>query len=241
MGSDKAHDTEARDDETPQHPVSIGDFAIGQYPVTVAEYACAVRATAGRATAIREPPDYEYIGKTTDWKAQLATLDHPVVCVSWQDAAAYAWWLAGVTQQPWRLPTEAEWEKMARWDTRTGQGRIYPWGDTFDAVRCNSSASGIDTTTPVGRYPTGASPYGAQDVAGNVYEWASSLYRPYPYQQGDGREDLIANDRRVLRGGAWSGARGSRTASRTVDLTPNSLGDDIGFRLALAPLPAGSV
>jgi toxoflavin biosynthesis protein ToxD len=129
---------------------------------------------------------------------------------------------------------------MARWDTRIGQGRIYPWGDTFDAVRCNSSESGIDTTT-VGHYPMDASPYGAHDVAGNVYEWTSSLYRPYPYQQGDGREDPIANDRRVLRGGSWSGARGSHAASRMVDLTPDSLGDDSGFRLALAPLPASSV
>jgi formylglycine-generating enzyme required for sulfatase activity len=244
MGSDKAHDTAADDSETPQYLVPVGDFAIGQHPVTVAEYACAVR-----AQAVREPPpEKSWFSGTTDWKAQLTALDHPVECISWYDAVAYTRWLADATQQPWRLPTEAEWEKMARWDVRTGQARIYPWGDAFDAARCNTHPDTHETllrrlegsTTPVGRYPTGASPYGAQDVAGNVWEWTSSLDMPYPYNHRDGREDQNARGRRVLRGGcSVSDAADARAACRG-SRAPDDFSSVYGFRLALAPLQTGS-
>lgn len=117
----------------------------------MAEYACFVRA--GHAML-------------SDWLTQLGTLDRSVASVSWHDATAYAAWLARQTGQPWHLPTEAEWEKAARGT----EGRIYPWGDTFDASRANTYESGIGTTTPVGASPSGASPSGAQDLAGNVWE-----------------------------------------------------------------------
>ncbi|HKV84870.1 MAG TPA: SUMF1/EgtB/PvdO family nonheme iron enzyme [Ktedonobacterales bacterium] len=231
MGSDKTYDKQAYDDETPQYPVPVGDFSIGQHPVTVAEYACAVR-----AKAVREPPKW----RETDWSAQLKRMEHPVVCVSWQDARAYTRWLAGVTRQVWRLPTEAEWEKMARWDAATRTARVYPWGDAFDKARCNTSESGVGATTPVGRYPNGASPYGAQDVAGNVWEWTSSLIMPYAYNQSDGREDQDATGNRALRGGSWGGGvRDARAALRGVDWLDNFL-DGNGFRLLLAPARAGS-
>ena len=69
------------------------------------------------------------------WQTQLRQrLDHPVVMVSWWDAAAYAQWLAECTGQPWRLPSEAEWEKAASWDAATGTARLYPWGDAFDGA-----------------------------------------------------------------------------------------------------------
>ena len=250
MGSDKAHDEAADDDESPQYPVHVDDFSIGQHPVIVAEYACAVR-----AKAVSKPPTFEYQGKRTDWQSQLSRLDHPVVCVSWLDAVAYTRWLAAVTGQPWRLPIEAEWEKMARWDARSGQARRYPWGETFEAARCNTTESGIGTTTPVGRYPAGASPYGAQDVAGNIWEWASSLGKPYPYNQNDGREDQQSTGSRVQRGGTWNNnstgsrvlrggswnnnARLARAACRNHG-TRGVLSDHVGFRLALAPVRAGS-
>jgi formylglycine-generating enzyme required for sulfatase activity len=216
--------------------VLVGDFAIGQHPVTVAEYACAVR-----AKAVRVPPEGYYVNTT--WDQQLQRLDHAVVCVSWHDAVAYAAWIARVSGQPWRLPTEAEWEKMARWDAQAGSGgraRRYPWGDSFDKAKCNMSASGIGATTPVGRYPGGASPYGAQDVAGNVWEWTSSLYKSYAYNQNDGREDRNSTKSRVLRGGSCCvDARHARAAYRG-GFRP-AVGDGYyGVRLAVAPARAGS-
>ncbi|WIG58618.1 MAG: protein of unknown function DUF323 [Ktedonobacterales bacterium] len=225
MGSDKTKDPQAQDREMPQYPVEVGSFAIGQHPVTVAEYACAVR-----AKVVREPPAFEYGGKKTDWQTQLKQPDHPAICVSWQDAVAYLRWLAGVTGQPWRLPSEAEWEKAAR----GADGRLYPWGNTFDKARCNTSESGIGTTTPVGRYPTGASPYSAQDMAGNVWEWVSSLYKSYPYNKADGREDQKSTDNRVLRGGSWADvSRLARAADRNEG-RPDYFTDLRGFRPAWA-------
>jgi len=157
IGSDPDQDKQAGSDEQPQHILTLGSFQIGKYPVTVAEYAYFVRA------GQKEP---------NNWQQQLGKFDHPVVCVSWQDAIAYVRWLAVQTGQVWRLPSEAEWEKAARGTA----GRIYPWGDQFEASRCNTSEGGKNATTPVGNYPSGASPYGALDMAGNVWEWTGSVF-----------------------------------------------------------------
>ena len=113
-------------------------------------------------------------------------------------------------------------------------------------MRCNTNASGIKTTTPVGSYPasdpqrSGASPYGGEEMTGNVWEWTSSLSKPYPYTPNDGREDTNSTENRTLRGGSWGdGAWVARAAFR------GGYGWDvlgiggIGFRLAL-PSPAGS-
>lgn len=233
MGSDKTQDREAKDSETARYPVLVGDFSIGQHPVTVAEYACAVR-----DKAVRVPPE-GYLGRT--WEKQLQRLEHPVVCVSWHDAVAYVTWLAKVSGQFWWLPTEAEWEKMARWDVKAGHARRYPWSDAFDKTMCNTRESSIGTTTPVGRYPGGASPYGAQDVAGNVWEWTSSLYMPYAYNQNDGREDRNSAEKRVLRGGSWYGVARSARATFRSRGGADDLGGSIGFRIAVAaPGRAGS-
>jgi formylglycine-generating enzyme required for sulfatase activity len=132
-----------------------------------------------------------------------------VVLVSWHDAVAYCNWLAEVTGKPYHLPSEAEWEKGGR----GSDGRIYPWGNQWDAKRCNSEEGSKGGTTPVGAYPHGASPHGLLDMAGNVWEWTRSLWgedwqKPsfkYPYDPDDGREDLNAPASvcRVLRGGSW--------------------------------------
>jgi formylglycine-generating enzyme required for sulfatase activity len=219
MGSDKSRDQQARDDETPQYPVEVDAFSLGQHPVTVAEYACAVR-----ANAVREPPERGSV----DWAKQQTHPDHPVVCVSWNDAMMYVVWLAKLTAQPWRLPTEAEWGKTARGT----DGRIYPWDDTFDKARCNTYESGIKTTTPVGCYPNGESPYHTQDMAGNVWEWTSSLFQPYPYRKNDGRENPDSTENRVLRGGSWYGDSLYARAAHRNHVRPVVLDTTLGFRLA---------
>ena len=232
MGSDPAHDPEAYDDETPQHRVEVDAFRIGKYPVTVAEYALAVR-----AKTVPEPPEEGGMS----WQTQLQRLDHPVVNVSWQDAQAYLKWLREASGEPdWRLPTEAEWEKAARWDPRANASRIYPWGDSFDTNRCNTRESGIGHATPVGSYPasderrSGASLWGSEELAGNVWEWTSSLLEPYPYARTDGREAPDSIENRALRGGSWyNNARNARAACR-LDLRPDNRSRNCGFRLTLS-------
>lgn len=203
--------------EKPAHEVHLEAFYIGRYPVTNAEYR-RYKDDVGQPFEI--PP-----GKA----------NHPVVEVSWYDARDYAAW-AGL-----RLLTEAEWEKSASWaeepgregagerslvgrllgrgkEARPGQKRQYPWGDEFDKGKCNTDESGIGTTTPVGQYsPAGDSPYGCADMAGNVWEWTSSLKMDYPYRVDDGREGPVSTGFQVLRGGSFNyTARNARCAYRST-------------------------
>jgi len=225
MGSDPATESNTHWSEEPQHWVTLGAFQIGQHPVTVAEYACFVRSTG------RPVPSGEEYGVT--WRLQLREwLDHPVVMVNWLDATAYAAWLAECTGQSWRLPTEAEWEKAARWGALTRRAYRYPWGDRFDYHRCNTSESKIGTTTPVGTYPDGRSPCGAQDMVGNVSEWTSSVHEPYPYNANDGREQPSVQDDIAVRGCAWNESRKiARAAWRTLSDAASAY-FWYGFRLA---------
>ncbi|HUY77515.1 MAG TPA: SUMF1/EgtB/PvdO family nonheme iron enzyme, partial [Ktedonobacterales bacterium] len=223
MGSDKRRDSQAQDNELPQHSGTLAAFQIARYPVTVAEYACAVR-----AGAAKEPPKGTYNSLT--WQDQLQRLDHPAVGVSWFDAITYVTWLAKTTGQPWRLPTEAEWEKAARGT----DGRIYPWGDAWDKSRANTSDGGPGTTTPVGTYHSGASPYGAQDLAGNVWEWCSSLYKEkYPYNPAVSEDLGNRTDVRVLRGGSWSGSPQDARAAYRNGNNPDYSNYWRGFRVGL--------
>jgi formylglycine-generating enzyme required for sulfatase activity len=249
MGSDPQRDAVAKANdwakrEMPQDWVEVAAFQLGKHPVTVAEYALAVN-----AKAVREPPTqeaFEYAGvkyPELTWQTQLQQLDHPVVAVSWQDANAYITWLRAVTRLAvWRLPSEAQWEKAARWDAGANVSRIYPWGDRFDKERCNTSESGHQMTTPVGSYPasdtqhSGTSPYGAEEMAGNVWEWTSSLYKPYKYTESDGREDQKSTENRALRGGSWNFDAGGARAAYRGGGHPAVPYNFVGFRLALASL-----
>jgi formylglycine-generating enzyme required for sulfatase activity len=221
MGSDPEKDKGARDDELPQHRLFLPEYYMARTPVTNAQYAAFVRA------AGHKPPDPGEGQRPPQGKE-----DHPVILVTWDDAIAYCKWLAEVTGKPYRLPSEAEWEKAARGT----DGRIYPWGNEWDAKRCNAEKIGYwDETTPVGSYPQGASPYGLLDMAGNVVEWCHSLYSTYPYNATDGREDAEARYVRVLRGGAFNdNAWDVRCAHRSGDYPNNGYGHT-GFRIALAP------
>ena len=146
-----------------------------------------------------------------------------MVKVTWADAAAYCRWAEK------RLPTEAEWEYAARGT----DGRKYPWGNTWDDTRARFSGNrGWETTAPASSYPTGASPLGVFNLAGNVFEWTSTLYKPYPYTITDGREDLSAGGARVLRGGSWNGdARELRSLYRSRN-DQTSQNKFLGFRCA---------
>jgi formylglycine-generating enzyme required for sulfatase activity len=219
MGSDPAQDQDAAEHEMPQHWVTLAAYEIARFPVTVAEYAAFVRAG--------QPAPQ-------DWHNQLAHPDHPVVNVFRQEALAYTAWLAQVTGQPWRLPSEAEWEKAARGDPDAGRARLYPWGGSFDPRRCNTGASHLGGTTSVGTYPTGASPYGAQDMAGNVWEWTSSLLKPYPYVAADGREGAEARGVRVVRGGSWGDTPQAARAASRFPVHSDLYHDLSGFRVICA-------
>lgn len=213
MGSDKSRDDDAHESELPQHIVHVNGYGIGAYPLTVAEYACFVQVT-NHSTP-------------RNWIYQQQCPDHPVGGISWTEALAYAHWLAEVTGEGWRLPTEAEWEKAARGT----DGRIYPWGDQWEDTRANIGDGEPGEIMPVGSYLGDVSPYGCYDMAGNVSEWTSTTYQPYPYQAGDGREDLHPESDKVLRGGAWDAYPQDARAADRSGVDPSYASFNIGIRL----------
>ena len=208
MGS-SVSDPDALQDEEPQQPALYVDaFWIMQTEVTNAQYAKCV--TAG---ACSEP-------SSARWNSQ-EYVQHPVTNVDWNQANAYAQWVGG------RLPTEAEWEKACRGT----DDRIYPWGDEPPtSVSANFNSSTGDTTA-VGSYPTGASPYGTLDMAGNVSEWTSTKYSAYPYAPADGREDMAGGADRALRGGSWLNYAGNVRCANRSRYVPYYGNDYNGFRV----------
>ena len=223
MGSDPARDKDAEDEELPQHTLYLPDYYMAKTPVTNVQYAAFVQGTG------HEHPDHWQGGKPP-----VGEEDHPVVHVTWKDAVSYCRWLSAITGKSYRLPSEAEWEKGARGI----DGRIYPWGDQWDAKRCNSQERGPGRTTPVGAYPQGASPYDLLDMAGNVCEYTRTVYKTipglssytYPYNPEDGREDM-ADHIRVSRGRSFRfPAKCARCAFRSSEL-PITHYNDIGFRV----------
>lgn len=172
------------------HRVHVAEFHVAKVPITNAQYALFVK------DVEVSPPD--------SWRGGQPPKDregHPVVEVSWRDALAYCEWLSVRLGRAVRLPTEAEWEKAARAGT---DRRMYPWGDEWQEFRCNSEELGLGSTSPVGLFTSGASPYGVLDMAGNVWEWCQSKKKPYPYKPDDGREKLDGDELRALRGGSFN-------------------------------------
>lgn len=216
MGSDPRRDPEAQHAEQPQRTVEVAAFRIARFPVTVAEYYWAIQ-----AGAVREPPA---------WDRQVRRPEHPIVQISWKGAVTYSAWLAEVTGDPWRVPTEEEWEKAARGP----DGRIYPWGDRWERPRANTNDGGAGDTTPVGAYPGGGSPYGVLDLAGNVNEWcgippSSPMRRPSAWDDQPG-----AGSGGYLAGGSWDDSPVVARAAHRSQLFIGSRTDDSGIRLVMA-------
>jgi len=210
-------------DESPEHRVYTKSFFIDKYEVTNLQYYIFCQATDHRPPNPWKDPNYPE-GR-----------DHyPVTHVNFFDAAAFAKW-AGK-----RLPTEHEWEKAARGNL----GRVYPWGNEFDASLANISRSQKikvgHRLEPVGHYPLGASPYGVEDMIGNVWEWVWDYYLPYPDSLHQNKD--YSKKRVVVRGLSFVGvghfpgkqymkvvALKARTAFRE-NLSPMSRRKDLGFR-----------
>ncbi|MEW5719798.1 MAG: SUMF1/EgtB/PvdO family nonheme iron enzyme [Chloroflexota bacterium] len=208
------------DDEKPPHTVYLDAFWMDKYEVTNALYKKCV--DAGKCTAPSLKTSY-----TRDSYYGNAQYDnYPVIFVSWDDADKFCAW-AGK-----RLPTEAEWEKVARGT----DGRVYPWGSTFDKNLLNSFEGGKGDTTAVGSYPGGASPYGALDMAGNAWEWVADWYSSNIYSSSPRNNPTgpSSGQYRVLRGGSWfSDAACARAASRSYyRYSPDLRADYWGFRCA---------
>lgn len=182
------------DDEARRRTITLPKFFIMKTPVTNAQYAAFLAETnhrrpyVGRATwaSYRLVHPYSRAQKY-NWASRTGPStrrDHPVVLVSYGDAQSYADWLSRKTGQRWRLPTSQEWEKAARGT----DGRYFAWGNTFDPSRLNSHDKGPFSTTRVGKYALGASPYGVLDTAGQVFEWTAMATR---------------KGRHLVKGGSW--------------------------------------
>ncbi len=231
MGSDLAED-----DERPPHGVTIRPYYLARNEVTNAQFARFVQETGYKTEAETRGGAHLFVDghfvmvNGASWQhpgGPDSTYDpnKPVFCVTIADAVAYAKW-AGV-----RLPTEEEWEFAARGT----EGRVYPWGAQWDPRKCCNSVGigmgGSGGPRPVGSYPDGASPFGLLDMAGNVYEWTTSLYNKYPGSTySSERMDGI---NLTIRGGSWGDPREEsfRGWNRTFG-PPNVALSSLGFRVA---------
>jgi serine/threonine-protein kinase len=205
-----------------RRPVYLRSFYVDRFPVTTAQFAAFVE-----TTGYRSEDGAGFLARFPDGEVPSGLTSHPATQVSWFDARAYAGW-AGK-----RLPSEAEWEKSARGD----DGRRYPWGKAEpDATRANFGRA-RSSTLPVGSCPAGASPYGVEDLSGNVWEWCEDVDAPEFFLRGPSHDPCnrarTGNDRagrRVVRGGSFMyDARSIRTYSRS-SFEPGALSRSIGFR-----------
>jgi formylglycine-generating enzyme required for sulfatase activity len=214
-------------DGNPKRTVILPTFWIAKYPITYRQFQAFLDAPDGfkndawwKGLAKRETERGEQCFKF--W-------NHPREMVSWYDAIAFCRWLtaryvgAGLIQpsEGIRLPTEQQWEKVARGT----DGRTYPYGNTFDAAKGNTRETGIGQTSAVGIFPGGASLYGVLDMSGNVWEWCLNEY--------SNPECVCISDTnsRVLRGGTGNYYQDVARAALRLDSFPDYRSDGVGFRV----------
>jgi iron(II)-dependent oxidoreductase len=244
----------ALDNERPAHVVDVPAFVIDSAPVTNARFATFIadggydqprwwsaegwqhRVEADLSAPMHWRRDGDGWAYTRFGRTDALVPDEPVVHVCFHEARAYASW-AGK-----RLPTEAEWEKAARFDPATGRSRRYPWGDAEPDARLANLGQRHLAPAPVGAYPAGASPLGVHQLIGDVWEWVDSDFSAYPgftafpYQEYS--EVFFGPAYKMLRGGSFgTDAAACRGTFRNWDL-PIRRQIFSGFRCARDPLPA---
>jgi formylglycine-generating enzyme required for sulfatase activity len=239
MGSVSGYDPEAYPDEAPPHEITLPRYYIGRYPVTGRQFRAFI----------------DHSGHKPENEGSLyGPPNHPVVWLAWLDALRYCEWLTArlrewrgtpepiatlLRQEEWgvTLPSEPEWEKAARGADR----RVYPWGNDSDNDHGNFGGTGIMTTSVVGCFPTGVSPYGIEEMSGNVWEWTRSVWGTYPYPTDPAeraeRESLEVREgvRRVRRGGAFFSSPRSVRCSVRLGSGPYPHGGGMGCRAVLRP------
>lgn len=198
---------EAQDNERPVHWIHLDDFEIDRYPVTCAQYREFMDAGGYQRREFWSEAGWKWlqdnpISQPLYWSESSDWDSHPVCGVSGYEAEAYARF-AGK-----RLPTEAEWEKAASWDANARKKLPYPWGTTPpNANSCNHNTL-VGHTTPANAYPQGKSPYGCEDLLGNVWEWTASWFDGYAgfefYPYRGYSQVYFDRQHRVLRGGSWA-------------------------------------
>jgi formylglycine-generating enzyme required for sulfatase activity len=217
--------------------VYLDAFDIDRTEVTIAQYRRFIEAARYKAPYVAEPWAEMYNWK--DNRPPKGYDRHPVTLIDWYDADAYCRW-AGK-----RLPTEAEWEKAARGP----DGRRYPWGDTWDPKACNHGkggadnydrSDGFDTTAPVGSFPRGRSPYGVDDMFGNVWEWTDDWFTAtWDEVRGEMRDGMLAEPRgpssgyyRAARGGSFFFDLEHDWYAERAFMLPETRRKSTGFRCA---------
>ncbi len=246
MGSADS-DGDAQVVEMPQTKVFLDEFLIGKYEVTNAQFAAFVKATGYKTSAEKNGSGYVYKGgwtevKGADWQhprgpeSNLQGLnDYPAVLTSWDDAVAFCAWAGRAAGgRKIKLPSEAQWEKAARGT----DGISYPWGNDLqagiDTKNVDPFSSALEIVKVGQSSPRTDSPYGAADMAGNAWEWTSSLSAPYPYKADDGREDASSRGVRVTRGGSAYLPLIVRVAGRDKS-SPDYGTSTLSFRVIVLP------
>ncbi|HLW03750.1 MAG TPA: SUMF1/EgtB/PvdO family nonheme iron enzyme [Ktedonobacterales bacterium] len=224
-------DPEASDSEHPQHELWLRGYYLDRFPVTNAQYQAFIDAGGYAERAYWTEAGWE-MKEQEGWQAHRYREDtqfngarQPVVGVSWYEAVAYASWAGKV------LPSEAEWEKAATWDPVAQRKRCYPWGDEWDEDKCCNHMNSEEKPVDVGTYKEDTSAYGIGDMAGNNWEWCSTLkWRPYPYKADDGRENMATDDGRISKGTSWDSSSSYARGTSREYMGEAARDNEQGFR-----------